>query len=164
LSSDGLCARSILEETYRTHVPKFFNLLEAEGQIPEVERLVRTLQDLKRSYEEADTGLSEINQRVALAGGMIPPRDRIAMLRNQKEANTRGLKSGVERIQEIGCQLKDLETGLVDFPTLYKEQEVYLCWKLGEAGIGFWHHVEDGVRGRRQIDGEFLKNHRGGEC
>ena len=144
-------------------MPRFFSLLEAEVQLPEVERLVRSLQDLKRSYEEAEAGLSEISRRVTLAGGMIPPRERIAMLRNQKEANTRGLKSAVERIQEIGCQLKDLESGLVDFPTLYREKEVYLCWRLGESGISFWHRVEDGVRGRKQIDSEFLRNHRGGE-
>jgi hypothetical protein len=144
-------------------VPKFFTLPEAENQLAEVERLVRSLRSLKQSYEEADAGLTEIGHRIAMAGGMIPPRDQVKMLRHQKDANTRGLKIAVEKIEAIGCQLKDLETGLVDFPTLYRDREVYLCWKLGESGIGYWHHVEDGVRGRRKIDGEFLKNHRGAE-
>jgi hypothetical protein len=144
-------------------VPKFFTLPEAEGQLPEVDRLVRNLKALQHSYEEADTGLAEIGRRIAMAGGMIPPRDQVIILRRQKDANTRGLKAAIEKIQALGCQLKDLETGLVDFPTLYRDQEVYLCWKLGEPGIGYWHHVEDGVRGRRKIDGEFLKNHRGDE-
>lgn len=142
-------------------MPKFFTLLEAEGQLPEVERLVRSLKDLKRSYEEADAGLTEIGHRITMAGGMIPPHDQVKMLRNQKEANTRGLKTAAGRMEELGCQLKDIDIGLVDFPTLYRDREVYLCWKLGEPGIGFWHHVEDGVRGRRQIDSEFLTNHRG---
>jgi len=144
-------------------VPKFFTLLEAESQLPEIERLVRSLKVLRRSYEEADAGLTEIGLRITMAGGMIPPRDQVKMLRNQKDANTRGLKNAAEKIQELGCQLKDIETGLVDFPTLYRNQEVYMCWKLGEPGIAFWHHVADGVRGRRQIDNEFLKNHRGDE-
>jgi hypothetical protein len=142
-------------------VPKFFTLPEAEGRLAEVERLVRSLKTLKQSYEEAEAGLTEISRRIAMTGGMIPPRGQVKILRHQKDANTRGLKTASEKIQAIGCQLKDLETGLVDFPTLYWDREVYLCWKLGESGIGYWRHLEDGVRGRRKIDGEFLKNHRG---
>ncbi len=92
---------------------------------------------------------------------MVPPRERIADLRARKDAAARKLKvDSSRRIKEIGCQLKDIDTGLIDFPTLYRDKEVYLCWKLGESGIGFWHHVEDGFRGRRPIDSEFLANHR----
>lgn len=142
-------------------VPRYFNLLEAEGLLPEVERLLRSLIQLKEDYEQNDAELSQINQRIALAGGMVAPRDRIVQLRSRKDAAARALKGTLEKIQEIGCQLKDVETGLIDFPTLYRDQEVYLCWKLGESGIGYWHHVEDGFRGRRPIDSEFLANHRG---
>lgn len=147
-----------------THVrtlPRYFNLLEAEKLLPEVERLLRTLIQAKEDYEGNEAELSRINQRIALAGGMVPPRERISHLRNRKDAAARVLKAALERIQEIGCQVKDLETGLIDFPTLYRDKEVYLCWKLGEDGIGYWHHIEDGFRGRRPIDSEFLANHRG---
>lgn len=129
--------------------------------LPEVERLLKSLIEFKREYDEGEAELGIINQRITLAGGMIPPRDRILHLRSRKDAAAQGLQSAVEKIQETGCQLKDIETGLVDFPTLYKGQEVYLCWKLGESGIGFWHHIEDGFRCRRAIDSEFLANHRG---
>jgi hypothetical protein len=144
-------------------VPRFFTLLEAEKFLPEVERLLREIIHFKEDYEQHDAELTQIKQRIALAGGMVPPRDRIAELRMHKDAAARALKAALERIQEIGCQLKDVETGLIDFPTLYRDQEVYLCWKLGESGIGYWHHVEDGFRGRRAIDSEFLANHRGDE-
>jgi hypothetical protein len=143
-------------------VPRFFSLLEAESLLPEIERLLRSLLALKQEYDESDSGLTKIMQRIALAGGMVPPREEVALLRKRKDAAARGLQSAVESLQQTGCQLKDLETGLVDFPTLYRNKEVYLCWKLGETGITFWHHVEDGFRGRRPIDSEFLKNH-GGE-
>jgi hypothetical protein len=142
-------------------VPRFFSLLEAEGMLPEVERHLRSMMHSKRDYEQSEAELSQINQRIALSGGMVPPRDHIAALRGGKDAAARALQSTLERLQEIGCQLKDIETGLIDFPTLYREQEVYLCWKLGESGIGYWHHVEDGFRGRRRIDSEFLANHHG---
>jgi hypothetical protein len=142
-------------------MPKFFNLLEAEGLLPQVERLLTNIRQQKQRYEEADGGLSAISQRITLIGGMIPPRERILQFRSQKDASARALKSAIEQIQSIGCQLKDLDTGLVDFPTLYRDREVYLCWKLGEPSIGFWHHVEDGYGGRQPIDSDFLANHHG---
>jgi hypothetical protein len=135
--------------------------MQAEGLLPEVERLLRGLIQLKNDYEQNDAELTQISQRITLTGGMVPPRERIAQLRTRKDAAARGLKSALEKIQEIGCQLKDIEMGLIDFPTLYRDREVYLCWKLGESGIGYWHHVEDGFRGRRPIDSDFLANHRG---
>ncbi len=146
---------------YPSSVPRFFNLLEAEGLLPEVERLLRSLIQSKQEFEEVDGELNSISQRIALTGGMVAPRERILELRGRKDAAARSLKSTLEKFQGTGCQLKDLEIGLVDFPTLYKDKEVYLCWKLGESGITFWHHIEDGFRGRRPIDSEFLANHRG---
>lgn len=142
-------------------MPRFFTLLQAEELLPTIERLVRNLMQSKGAYEAAEAELTRITHRIAFSGGMIPPRERIAELRRGKDAAARDLKSTIEEIQGTGCQLKDIEIGLVDFPTLYRDTEVYLCWKLGEAGIGFWHHVADGFRGRRPIDGDFLSNHRG---
>jgi hypothetical protein len=143
-------------------VPRYFTLLEAEALLPAIERLLRSLIDSKQDYESNETELLRINQRITLTGGMVPPRERIAQLRGRKDAAARGLKSVVEKIQEIGCHLKDIEIGLVDFPTIYKEKEVYLCWKLGESKIEFWHPVEDGYRGRRAIDSDFAANHHAG--
>ena len=142
-------------------MPRFFTLLEAEGLLPEVERLLRGLIHVKADYEQHDAELSQINQRIALIGGMVAPRERIVQLRSRKDAAARALKGTLEKIQEIGCQLKDIEVGLIDFPTLYRDREVYLCWKLGESSIAYWHQVEDGFRGRRPIDSDFLANHRG---
>ena len=67
----------------------------------------------------------------------------------------------MERINNWGVQVKDLDTGLIDFPTLYKGREVLLCWKLGEERIAYWHGVEEGFRGRKAIDDEFREEHRG---
>ena len=57
--------------------------------------------------------------------------------------------------------VKDLDVGLIDFPTLYRGEEVYLCWKLGETGIQYWHGIDEGFRGRKKIDRDFLDNHKG---
>lgn len=144
-------------------MPRFFTLLEAEALLPQVERHLQRLLALKKQHEEADAQLGAINQRITLTGGMLPPRTHLAELKQQKQSAARGLQETVEAIQETGCQLKDVEIGLIDFPTLYRGKEVYLCWKLGEQGINFWHPVEEGYRGRRSIDSEFLSNHRGDE-
>jgi hypothetical protein len=140
---------------------KLFNLIEAERLLPKVESLLTTIRQQKQRYEEAEVGLNAIAQHITLTGGTIPPRERILQLRSQKDGSARALKSAIEQIQGIGCQLKDLDMGLVDFPTLYRDREVYLCWKLGESGIGFWHYIEDGYQGRQPIDSEFRANHRG---
>ena len=83
-------------------------------------------------------------------GGITLSRDRVLASRTRKDSAARTLKSVVERITELGVQIKDADTGLIDFPTLYKDREVYLCWRLGETGIGFWHYVEDGFGGGRR--------------
>ena len=115
----------------------------------------------KREYDEADEELTRLTQHIALMGGTVPPREEMQQLRLRKDGAARNLKSMVDRIQEIGCELKDLDTGLIDFPTYYRGEHVYLCWKLGEPKIGFWHSLDAGYRGRHPIDSDFLANHRG---
>jgi hypothetical protein len=145
----------------RGRLSRFFTLIDAEALLPEVERRLQSLQRARQEYDQAVAEISRVNQRIFLAGGMVPPRDRMLELKSQKQRSSKQVQESVQAIQEIGCQLKDADSGLIDFPTLYHGKEVYLCWKLGETGIGFWHHVEDGFRGRRAIDSEFLANHRG---
>src|SRR3954451_16877027 len=142
-------------------VPRFFNLPQAEALLPEVERLVRSLVQAKQDYDSGEAELDALKQRITLYGGISLSRERVLASRTRKDSAARTLKSVVEKITELGVQIKDADTGLIDFPTLYKEREVYLCWRLGETGIGFWHHVEDGFRGRQAIDSDFLENHRG---
>ncbi|HEY7209599.1 MAG TPA: DUF2203 domain-containing protein [Bryobacteraceae bacterium] len=142
-------------------MPRFFHLLEAERLLPEVEGILRSLIGLKEDLDRTGGELDVLMTRIAVAGGMLPPRERIGKLRERKEAIARGLRTCLQKLEETGCLLKDADTGLIDFPTLYRGREVYLCWKLGESGIQFWHQVEDGYRGRRPIDSEFLANHSG---
>ena len=58
----------------------------------------------------------------------------------------------VHRIQDTGALIKDINTGLLDFPALRDGREVYLCWQYGEGEIAFWHEVEGGFAGRQSID------------
>jgi hypothetical protein len=57
-------------------------------------------------------------------------------------------------LEEIGCELKDYEQGLVDFPAVLEGREVLLCWKLGEDAVAFWHELNAGYAGRRPLTRE----------
>lgn len=142
-------------------MPRFFTLRQAESLLPELEGLLRSVINHKKQYEQADSELSSMSQRIALTGGMLVAREPMARARSRKDTAVRALTAAMEQIQEFGCQLKDADIGLVDFPTLYRGEEVYLCWKLGERSIEFWHSIEAGFRGRQPIDGEFRANHKG---
>ena len=93
--------------------------------------------------------------------GVMVDRETVLETRARRDRHGQRLKSAIEKIQEHGCVIKDLDIGLVDFPTLFRGEEVYLCWRMGESGIRFWHGVNEGFAGRKQIDREFLENHLG---
>jgi hypothetical protein len=58
----------------------------------------------------------------------------------------------VDRIHAMGVLVKDLDTGLVDFPWMRDGTMAYLCWRLGEPAVDWWHDVDSGVAGRRRLD------------
>lgn len=140
---------------------KRFTLPEAERLLPEIESEIRSAIELKARYQQAEGEHQAFNQRLMLSGGMAVDRDAILAKRAAKDKTAEELKSAIDAIHGFGCQVKDLDIGLIDFPTLYQGREVYLCWKLGEKGISFWHGVDEGFQGRKPVDHDFLENHRG---
>lgn len=142
-------------------MPRYFTLQQAESVLPYVEAAIREAIRLKSVYVQAEVEFRELTRKVMISGGMNVDRAAAAELKNAREESAAQLQSSLEKIQEFGCQVKDLDIGLLDFPTLYRGREVLLCWKLGETGIAHWHGTEEGFRGRKPIDEEFLQNHRG---
>jgi hypothetical protein len=67
-------------------------------------------------------------------------------------ALARELQELVDQLVGLGLQVKDLESGLVDFPAVREGVPVLLCWQVGEPAVAFWHSYEDGFAGRREID------------
>jgi hypothetical protein len=140
---------------------KRFTLAEAQSLIPEVDRLLRRALESKAGYEEAERAIHDFNQRVMMLGGVMVDRERALENRSRRDSAAAQFRGAVEAVQETGCLIKDIDIGLVDFPTSFRGVEVYLCWKLGESGISFWHGVDEGFRGRKPIDKDFLDNHQG---
>jgi hypothetical protein len=140
-------------------MPRYFRIEEAEGLLPRVEKLLREAISLKSDYLKAEEDLNSELRRIAMLGGSLVNREHILALRAVRDTTAAQLKESLEAVQEIGCEIKDLDLGLIDFLTIFRGQEVYLCWKLGEEGITFWHGLEEGFRGRKQIDSDFLAQH-----
>ncbi len=143
-------------------MPRYFTLTEARAALPAVGRLIRDAVQAKRQYQEAEALIQELAQRILMAGGMHVDSTVTEGWKAQLDSSAQTLKSAMERIEEMGVLVKDLDTGLVDFPTLFRGEEVYLCWRMDEADIDHWHGVNEGFGGRKTIDRSFLDNHRGG--
>jgi hypothetical protein len=140
---------------------KRFTLAEAQSLIPEVSRLLRDAVSLKGSYQAAERAIQISTQRIAMMGGVAVDRNKAMDIRKWRDTTAANLRSAIEQAQAIGCVVKDLDTGLVDFPTEFRGEEVYLCWQQGEAEIEFWHGVDEGFSGRKTIDQDFRDHHRG---
>jgi hypothetical protein len=141
-------------------MPRYFTLARAEQMLPEVDKALRDALFHKAEYEAAEANLKNVAQRVRISGGARVDPSAFLATRARRDTSAAALKEIFERIEEMGVLVKDLEIGLIDFLTLYQGREVCLCWKLGEDRIRFWHGVEEGFRGRKAIDEEFLENHR----
>jgi hypothetical protein len=143
-------------------MPRYFTLDQARASLASVGDNLRTAVRLKQEHQRAESELEAIHNKVAMMGGMLLNREKFLGHRARLDATAMRLKEILEELDGLGVQIKDLDIGLIDFPTLYHGEEVLLCWKLGEKDIEFWHSLTDGYRGRRPIDDEFLQNHRGG--
>ena len=135
---------------------RYFTRDEAEALLPEIDAALRTARRLRDENRQAGAELEQATQRIHMMGGTRVRPSAILSLRAQRDTAAAGFQEAVDQVQTLGCLIKDLDLGLIDFPALYRGQEVYLCWKLGEPAIDHWHPVDEGFAGRRAIDEEFL--------
>ncbi len=137
---------------------KSFKLAEAQELLPAVERLLQDAMRWKPEFDESTATVNRMKERIHLMGGMIVDRGGALESRQRRDNASKRLRQAVEEILGMGVQIKDIETGLVDFPTRFRGRDVYLCWKLGEPAIEYWHG-DEGFRGRKVIDREFIDHH-----
>jgi hypothetical protein len=139
---------------------KTFTLGEAQTLLPVVEALLRRAQTAGLRADELEGEMQRLNNRIFLSGGMHVDVVTAARRRAEREKAVQEAKDTLGEIEEIGVQVKDLEQGLLDFPSMMDGKTVLLCWKLGEKEIGYWHLPEDGFAGRKPLDGRFGKTER----
>lgn len=140
---------------------RHFTLEQAQRLLPEIESLLRDAMYKHAEFQEAELELRRMQREVELSGGRRVDGSRAAKIKEKHDAGAQILGDALAAIQDLGVQVKDLEMGLVDFPTRYHGEEALLCWRLGEARIEWWHGPAEGFRGRKPIDREFLEGHQG---
>jgi hypothetical protein len=134
------------------HEPKLFSLSEAERARRQVEPLLIDAMEGRRKMADLEESMSAIANRIQLMGGVTIDYDVAARLRSDLNQVIAKIKETLEQIQATGCIVKDLDSGLVDFPSRIQNEEVYLCWRLGEDRIRFYHRQNEGFAGRKPID------------
>jgi hypothetical protein len=122
---------------HRHYTPEQANLIS-----PAVGRIVKRIRDARRrlALESFDTDFSTLAE---LTGGAWPGRE-------HAEAALE-VALGFDHLERLDVVVRDLERGVVDFPSLLDGQEVYLCWLVDEPHVGHWHAVESGFGGRRPL-------------
>ncbi len=129
---------------------RYFTPEEANAALAEVGPLVERMVAHRRAHVEALTRQEELEGRIRGNGGGIPPAT-LAAAAGEVESEARELARVIDEIVDRGAQVKDIDEGLIDFPALSGGETVLLCWKLGEDEIRYWHTLEDGFAGRREL-------------
>ena len=123
---------------------------EANELLPTVRDLTEQLVAHRRAFVVAEHARVELAGQVAGNGHGVNPRE-LADLDEALERELGGIARAVTALQELGVQVKDLDSGLVDFPARRGTEEILLCWRLGEDAVEFWHGADEGFAGRKPL-------------
>jgi len=131
-------------------VTRYYGIDEANDALPEVDRILTALRAQR-------TELIDLRDRVvALSpdGDEAPTAgvaERIRLLRLGMQGLIDQMQAGVARLVELDITLRDISTGLIDFPALVSGRPIWLCWRLGEDDVEFWHPHDEGFDARRPL-------------
>ncbi|NJD27267.1 MAG: DUF2203 family protein [Chloroflexi bacterium] len=130
---------------------RYYTIDEANAALPEVERILVALRDQRRE-------LIELRDRVLATSppdGETPSpeaQEQIRLLRLSMQGLIDQMQAGVARLVELDVTLRDIASGLIDFPALVAGRPIWLCWRLGEEdGVGHWHPHDEGFDSRRPL-------------
>lgn len=127
---------------------RYFTVEEAAGALPEVGSLLRRLRALAAEAAVAKAALDALWERLGAGESVL---DELRAAQQDLASRAGEAAEAAERLEAIGCVLRDVETGLVDFPSRAGGGEIFLCWRLGEDGIAFWHGTAEGYAGRKPL-------------
>jgi hypothetical protein len=129
---------------------RYFTPDEANEALDQVRPLAEQMVERRRAMLAAQAREEELGARVAGNGGGIDPGEP-AQAEAEVEKEAKAIAQLVDEIHSAGALVKDIDTGLLDFPSLRDGEEVLLCWRVGEDEIRYWHGLEDGFAGRQPL-------------
>lgn len=122
---------------------RLFTVEEANALLPKLEELLSDIAVHREAMRERAPHLEPILQAAASNGG--------GRIGSEYGVEAYNLYLAIERTRELGVLLKDLDTGLLDFPHERDGRVVFLCWHPPEERIGFWHEIQTGYQGRQPL-------------
>ena len=129
--------------------PRRFTLDEAESLLPRLTTLMLDVRERKQEHDRFQERVWQFERKMGSDGHLVEAQ--LNEARQEMEKAAAQVNSLIEKVEALGCEVKDIDQGLVDFRTEMEGREVYLCWKLGEPNIGWWHDMETGFAGRRAL-------------
>lgn len=148
---------------------KTFTIEEARALLPqlrmlildaneELEKLSKKLEQRNERYEIAEQNLDDLKSNCAeseeldgLRARRLEFQSSIELLSQAQQEYLKCINEWVDKITATGVVLRDLRTGLLDFPARQDNFEYLLCWKLSDRDIDYWHPLNDGFVGRRPL-------------
>lgn len=121
---------------------RFYSVEEANGLLPKLKPLLERIRATQEALA-ADKTVAVVREKASHNGGGLPARHLSEL--------TRTLERAMRQLQEWGIVLRDPSIGLIDFYHQREGETVFLCWKLGEAKVEWWHPVETGIAGREHL-------------
>lgn len=128
---------------------RYFTREEAEALLPQISAVLRDIQRERAAIKELEEELATLEARARGNGYHL--HEHIAKLQKEVAQHIQALRALAIELDSFGCELKDPDTGLIDFLALRDGHEVYLCWHLGEERINYWHEIEAGFAGRQPL-------------
>jgi hypothetical protein len=129
---------------------RHFTPEEANALLAEVRPVAEALVAHRRAMAVTATRQVRLVQRIAGNGGDFDPQEPRTLEEDFQREDQAAVRC-VEELQRLGVLVKDLDRGLVDFPALRGDEEVLLCWQVGEDEIAYWHGVDEGFAGRKSL-------------
>lgn len=128
---------------------KLFTLDEAQRTLPLVRRIV---EDLTATYPVWRAAVAKFELLTGNARADAGETGEVVAAREEVARQAALISGYLQELEAIGCVFKGFEAGLVDFYSLRDDRPIFLCWKLGESRINYWHEVTAGFAGRQPID------------
>jgi hypothetical protein len=141
-------------------VTRFYDLDDANARLPELREILGALRDQRAELIRLRDQVLERQEAVEAGTGRTSETpgesaeasdDELRLIRLRMQGVIDQMQAGVARIDALGIALRDIESGLIDFPALVSGRQICLCWRLGEGDVEWWHELTTGFSGRQPL-------------
>ena len=140
---------------------RFYDLDDANARLPELRAILAALREQRADLirlrdqvlerqEAVEAGTGRATEGSADSEDAVSD-DELRLIRLRMQGVIDQMQAGVARIDALGIALRDIESGLIDFPALVSGRQVCLCWRLGEGDVEWWHEMTSGFSGRQPL-------------